>query len=82
MLVDRNAINDIRPEFLQQHAAQAQQPIRNPWIRRLLGVPNFNYQSSTIIVQRLTIPVGTNMANSSLAFTFLAFLKARHRRNY
>jgi hypothetical protein len=57
VLVDRNVLNDIRPEFLHQQAAQAQQQIRNPWIRRFLGMPNLNYQSSTVIVQRLTIPV-------------------------
>jgi hypothetical protein len=72
MLIDRNAVNDIRPDFFFQ---QQQAQNRTQWFRRLLGLqPAFDYQNSTIVVQRHTIPPFSRRIMAELIDFFILFL--------
>ncbi|KAI6230363.1 Protein FAM8A1 [Aphelenchoides fujianensis] len=75
VLVNPNAVNDVQPEALMR---QAEQNDREGFsFRRLLGLQqNVNYEQSTLLVQRWTIPpLSRRLIAELIDFAILSLLK-------
>ncbi|KAI6173006.1 RDD domain-containing protein [Aphelenchoides besseyi] len=71
VLIDRNAVNDIRPEMLRQAAQNQEQAFS---LRRLFGARNVNYEQNTLVVQRWSIPPFSRRLIAELIDFFILFL--------